>query len=58
MSHQPVDPIQQAIDNYMEMEAKARAWDIILKDPELRAHEREALQRFLAQAKMELAKRD
>ena len=63
MSQQPVDPIQQAIDNYMEMEAKARAWDLLAQDQrnysgpvaELLLTK---LDIFLAQAKMELAKRD
>ena len=63
--HPPVviDPIQQTIDNYMEMEAKARAWDLLAQDQhnysgpvaELLLTK---LDIFLAQAKMELAKRD
>ena len=57
------DPIAAAIDSYMEMEAKARAWDLLAQDQhnysgpvaELLLTK---LDIFLAQAKIELAKRD
>ena len=52
------DPIAAAIDNYMKMEAQARAWDAFLADPRVSDSERAVLQSFLAQAKIELAKRD
>ena len=28
----PVDPIQQAVDDYLLMERKARAWDILRRE--------------------------